>query len=402
MIGEGVEILFLTDHLGGREENQSLLELFQHLELLGHDVKLLCRAAGPGLGEFEVIESPGLGRWWQRPWTIRALDLHSDDQGPRLLQILSADMAEVGLDIAERGRIPYLLGVEEYPRRRSRLRLSRMWCRGIVSTNQELARSLVREYGVPSDLIRWIPRGVAVTPGVAGPSKAGKVPVVGAAGPLVRSSGFPTFLNAARRVIDSGLDAEFLIGGQGHDEGDLRRRAERLKISERLTFADELPIGLTFWEVLDLYCQTSIAPTSGRPLTLAMANGVPSIAADVEGLRSLIRDGETGRIVPPGDPAALAEAIIGLLLDREKAGLLGQEARRVVQEDHRPSLEAARLHALYRENVEDGLGPKDCGLARRQTAFDAGSGLDAGRVIGGIADPWTVPVDRPEPFRPAS
>jgi glycosyltransferase involved in cell wall biosynthesis len=212
--------------------------------------------------------------------------------------------------------------------------------------------------------------------------------VVGAAGPLVSGSGFATFLNAARKVVDAGVDAEFLIAGQGEDEGDLRRRADRLRIAERLTFADEIPVGLTFWDVLDLFCETSVVPTVGRPLILAMASGVPSIATNVEGLRTLIRDQETGLMVPPGDSQALAQSIIGLLKNPERARELGANGQKRVLLDHRPDLEAERLHALYTRIAEAGLGPQDSGFASRNTAFDTESGLDAGRVIGGIVAPW--------------
>ncbi len=180
------------------------------------------------------------------------------------------------------------------------------------------------------------------------------------------------------------MDAEFLIAGEGEDEGELRRRAERLRIAERLTFADDIPDGLTFWDVLDIYCQTSVVPNVGRPLTQAMASGVPSIASDVEGLRSLVKEGETALIVPNGDSNALSKAILSLLRDHENAGILGEAGRRAVLEEHDPEAEAEQLHQLYRGIVETGLGPQDSGLASRTVAFETTSGLDSGRGIAGL------------------
>jgi glycosyltransferase involved in cell wall biosynthesis len=394
MVELGCDILFLADRLGGREEVQAIVGLLTRLEDLGHGTRLICQSAVAEHGPLDLTESPGLGRRWQRPWTIRNLDLGGLASRPRIMHVLSASMADAGLEIAERWRIPYLLCVEEFPRREARLRLSRMWCRGLVATNRELSRALTHDFAIPGHCIHEIPRGLSEPESPTRPTSSGRVPVIGAAGPLNLGSGFSTFLNAARKVVDAGLDAEFLIAGQGEDEGDLRRRAERLRIAERLTFADEIPIGLSFWQVLDVYCQTSVTPTVGRPLTLAMASGVPSIATDVEGLRTLVEDGETGLIVPHGDSVALARSIVGLLQDREEAGRLGEAGRKAILRDHHPDLEAERLHAVYRGIVEAGLGPQDSGLASRTAADETTSGLEDGRVGGGrgvATFPWLGP-----------
>ena len=210
------------------------------------------------------------------------------------------------------------------------------------------------------------------------------MPVVGAAGPLVAASGYGIFLNAARKVIDAGVDAEFLIAGQGDDEGDLRRRAERLRIADRLTFAEGVTVGLTFWDVLDVYCQTSVAPTVGRPLALAMAAGVPSITTDVEGLRTLVRDGETGLTDPStATPAALARAIVDLLTDRGRARQLGEAGRGSILGDHHPDREAERLDRLYGSIIAAGLEPRGFGAwSRRIVGYDADPGCS--REVGGF------------------
>jgi len=367
MAAIGFEILFLIDRLNHRDDIQSLRALADGLGRFGHDSTFLCLSAPSHHGLDDLAEAPGLARRWQRPWVVRNLDLDDDSGRSRLMHVLSSGMAEAALAIAERWRIPYLLDVEEFPRRDFRLRLSRAWCRGLLVPNHELAVVLSRDYGVPPSSIHEIERGVLASPvsRQQGDSPPVRVPVVGAAGPLVAASGFTTFLNAARKVVDMGIDAEFLIAGQGEDEGDLRRRAERLRIAERLTFADDLPTGLSFWEVLDVFCQTSMAPTVGRPLMTAMASGVPSIATDVEGLRSLVDPGVTGLVVPHGDSSALAGSIVALLLDRDRARSLGEAARQAVSGAHHPDRETNLLDALYRQVSAEQPGTHDSGLASR-------------------------------------
>jgi glycosyltransferase involved in cell wall biosynthesis len=69
--------------------------------------------------------------------------------------------------------------------------------------------------------------------------------------------------------------------------------------------------------------------SEGLPLSVieAMAAGLPVVASDVGGLRELVRDGETGTLVPPGDPAALANALRPLVADRELRRCFGSAGR---------------------------------------------------------------------------
>lgn len=60
--------------------------------------------------------------------------------------------------------------------------------------------------------------------------------------------------------------------------------------------------------------------------------GRPIVASDIDGVREEVRHNETGILVPPADPIALADAILSLLDDREKAERLGREARKDAEE----------------------------------------------------------------------
>ena len=89
----------------------------------------------------------------------------------------------------------------------------------------------------------------------------------------------------------------------------------------------------------------------GMVLTRAFACAVPVVASDIDGYRDVMTD-ETGLLVPPGDPAALAEAVVTLLEDEALRRRLGTAARAVAVERYSWSSIAERLAEVYRLVVE--------------------------------------------------
>jgi glycosyltransferase involved in cell wall biosynthesis len=345
-------VLLLTRMLAGNEPGRDWKTLVASLADRGVSCRFLSVGCETGRDhEMQVVECPGLGRIWQRAWSIRRLD---PSICRPLIHVLDASLSDVGLALAEHWAVPYVQTIEEFPPADSVLRVSRRWCRMLLPTSNVLADDLARTLNVPRDLLRVIRPGVSRTEPARAPRLAStRVAVVGAAGPLVAASGFFTFLTAARRVLDTGADVEFVVIGQGEDEVDLRRRADRLRMSDRITFAGRPIQGLSPWDAMDVYCQTSTTPTTGFPLIRAMARGVPSIVADVQGPRSLVADGHSGLIVPPEDSQALARSILSLLADPTWAAELGTRGRDSIRETHDSTIEADRLIGVYNQAIAD-------------------------------------------------
>lgn len=362
MSGAARSVLLVAGPLGVHDDGRSIVPFLDRLAGLGLDPHVLClEAAGDVAADRRVVECPGLAHRWRRPFTLRGLRFGDSLDRPDLLHALGIDLAELALAIAEHWSVPYVLTVDEFLPPSGGLRVSRRWCRRLIAASRELADELRNQLRVPSPLVAEVNPGLELPDEAAPRSADRRVAVIGTAGPLVAGSGFATFLNAARRVLDAGVDAEFVIAGQGEDEVDLRRRADRLKIADRVTFAGIPVVGLRFWSVLDVYCQTSLVPSVGHTLATALAFGVPSVASDIQGLRAMLTHGETGLCVPPGDSPALARAITDLLADRKAAHALGQAGRAQIGRDFRPEDEALQLANVYDEAVE---APAAC-LVRR-------------------------------------
>jgi glycosyltransferase involved in cell wall biosynthesis len=224
---------------------------------------------------------------------------------------------------------PLILTIHDFLRPRVRLSVDRRVCRRVIAVSDAVRTHLIEQHHLPPDLVTVISSGVScrrdepVEP-VLNPAKT---PVVGTAGPLEAVKGFPFFLGAAARVHATGRDVEFLVAGAGPEEQNLRRLARELEIAQRVTFLPNLSDFSPALEAMDVFCLPSLRQGLGTIMLEAMALGRPVIATKVGGVFQVIRDGETGLLVPPSDSAQLAEKILELLDDPEKARRLGQAAR---------------------------------------------------------------------------
>lgn len=143
-------------------------------------------------------------------------------------------------------------------------------------------------------------------------------------------------------------DLELVCAGDG-DREPVRRLAHALDLPVRLPGWVSGPTKEALFAQADLLCLPSF--DEGLPMAVleAMAHGLPVVASRVGGLPDLIADGRTGLLVPPGDAAALAEALGSLLRNPVRAAELGSAGRVAIQAAMTPGAVFAKLDALYAE-----------------------------------------------------
>jgi glycosyltransferase involved in cell wall biosynthesis len=141
---------------------------------------------------------------------------------------------------------------------------------------------------------------------------------------------YPTMLQAARRMVDAGDAVEFLSVGQGPLAESLEVERDRLGLGERFRFLGYREDPVRVLIAADVFCLSS--RFEGLPIALleAMAAGLPVVVTAVGGVPAVIRDGQEGLLVPPGDPAALAAAL-GTLRDPALRSRLAAAATERVQ-----------------------------------------------------------------------
>ncbi|MBC8075832.1 MAG: glycosyltransferase, partial [Chloroflexales bacterium] len=118
-------------------------------------------------------------------------------------------------------------------------------------------------------------------------------------------------------------EAHFMWIGTGELLDEARALAQRLQIAARCHFLGHVEAGAALLGMCDVFWLTSRFEGMPYALLEALACGLPAVATAVVGNRDVLDDGRCGVLVPPDDPAALAQATVRLLEDRDEATALG-------------------------------------------------------------------------------
>jgi len=238
----------------------------------------------------------------------------------------------------------------------------------IVAVSRDLKGQLVSR-GVPADKVEVIPNGVdsRFCPGDQAEARRRlDLPEAGAllgfVGLLVPVKGLDVLLDAMARL--DGPAAHCVLVGDGPERQALEARARALGLGARLHFAGQRPAGeipdwLNAFDALVLPSRSE-----GRPNVVleAMSSGLPVVATRVGGTPELVRPGDTGWLVEPEDPAALAAALGELLGLADLGRGMGARGREViVSEGLTWEANARRTEELYsRLRREAKGGPSPC------------------------------------------
>jgi glycosyltransferase involved in cell wall biosynthesis len=138
-----------------------------------------------------------------------------------------------------------------------------------------------------------------------------------------------------------------VIAGDGPERDRLVARAARAGIADAIRWLGFVPRADRLYAAADVAVLPSHSEGSPNALLEAAAFSLPVVATAVGGIPETIQHGQSGLLVPPGHPAALADALRDVLCDLRLAARLGREARRVVERCHDPLPRARALISLY-------------------------------------------------------
>jgi glycosyltransferase involved in cell wall biosynthesis len=350
-----MRLLAYTDPtaLGGAD-----LALAHVLERLDSGIEVAVAGVSPAIVErvaagrpgaiLELIDAPRSGH------DARALAAHLSTVRSFAPNIVHASLAspwscQYAIAAAALSRTP-VVAVYQLPRpamnRRQRVlrRLTSPAVARHVGVGERTAREVEQLLGLPVGTVRTIHNGVPDEP-LEAHERPFPGPVVGAVGRLEPQKGFDVLLRALRDVPQ----ASAVIVGDGEHRDELHTLADRLGIGERVRWIGWRDDRRSYLPWFDVFVLPS--RFEGFPLALleALLAQKAVVASEVGSVAEAVLPDQTGLLVPPDDPAALAAGIRKLLGDEALRGRLGAAGRELVRSNFTASHMARSFESLYAE-----------------------------------------------------
>jgi len=177
--------------------------------------------------------------------------------------------------------------------------------------------------------------------------------IIGTVGRLNWAKDQASLIRAFRLVREARRDVALVIIGDGELRDTLRACAFDEGIAGCVHFLGDRNDVRELLQGLDLFVLSSVTEGYSMALLEACATGLPIVATDVGGNAEIVFDESTGRLVPPCDPPALAEAIVGMLHESRRAAAFGLAARAWVEAHGSLATMSARYGRLYLGDMEN-------------------------------------------------
>ena len=225
-----------------------------------------------------------------------------------------------------------------------------------VITVSELQRHSYERIGVPARLLTTVPNGIRSRGQGPGRQHAraalglpANAPVVLTVGRLLEYKGQRHLVDAVPELAARFPDLQVVVLGAGPLHAALAEQAAALGVADRVHLPGFRPDARALLDAADVFALPSRQEAMPLAALEAMDAGLPVVATRVFGSAEVVADGETGLLVRPGDPRALAGALGELLADRERAARLGRAGRRRYLERYTSDRMARDTLVVYRD-----------------------------------------------------
>jgi glycosyltransferase involved in cell wall biosynthesis len=219
----------------------------------------------------------------------------------------------------------------------------------ICPTSESAATMVQAAYNLPANRFSIVPNGVSSDFLLREPTPYRPEGPIVFFGRIEYSKGVDVLLEALSALAESGIRRRCIIAGRGHAEAAVDRRIATYGLGDLI----ERPGWLSPDALVELLYDASVAvlpsreESFGNAMAEAMAAGVPVVSTRAGSIPEVVIDGETGRLVPPGDAEALATAIRDVLESPDDARSLGRAGRERVESTFTWPAVARRMERLY-------------------------------------------------------
>lgn len=224
--------------------------------------------------------------------------------------------------------------------------------RVIVAVSTEGQKALDR---VAGGKVHLVPNGVDLERFQPGHPR-NSAPCVLYAGLLTPRKGVVDLLQASEALRSRGVPHELWLAGGTPDEGPEAERAVRAAAGPEVRFLGPQPYEsmAELYRQADVFCLPSWWEAMPLSVLEAMASGLPVVATTVGEVPQVVDPGRSGYLVPPRDPAALADALERLLVDVDARQRMGTESRRIAAERFDARANADAMSRLLRAVAQSG------------------------------------------------
>jgi glycosyltransferase involved in cell wall biosynthesis len=264
----------------------------------------------------------------------------------------SCQYAVAAATLVRRPRVVAVYQLAVPPVSAAQLRAKRLTARGVdahVGVGRRTSREVEALVRLPAGGVRTIHNGV---PDEAASPLASQRPgqVIGAVGRLEHQKGFDVLVRALAEVPEATL----CLVGDGSERASLERLAHQLEVADRVRWHGWTDDPRSLLGTFDVFALSS--RFEGFPLVVleALLARAAVVATDVGSVAEAVVDGETGLLVPPEDPSALAAALRRGLADADLRRRLGESGRRLVLERFTADHMTRGFEALYGELLSGG------------------------------------------------
>jgi glycosyltransferase involved in cell wall biosynthesis len=214
-----------------------------------------------------------------------------------------------------------------------------------IAASRGLARYLAATEGFVEDRFEIVPYGIAAGDDATAYAGPPRIICVGRMIPMKGHIVLLRALAAARRRVP---EIELKVAGQGPLEPTVRALSKELALEDRVRFVGHVAPIQRALEDASVVVVPSLGEGFGMVALEAMERARPVIASAIGGLADIVRDGETGLLVPPGEAEALAHAIVELASHPERAAQMGEAGRRRALRCFPEAGPVDRVETLYR------------------------------------------------------
>jgi glycosyltransferase involved in cell wall biosynthesis len=199
----------------------------------------------------------------------------------------------------------------------------------VIAISQSVKKSLTKYEFIPKNKIFVLPNCIDYKKfnKVATPrniSKNEKI-VIGTVGRLEKEKGINFLLLSMNSILTKFPNVKLEIVGDGSAATELKKLSEKLNISNSVFFFGKFVDVIPFYSRMDIFVLPSILEGFGIVLLEAMAAGIPVVATNVNGIKEVVVHKDSGLLVPPKNPKAIADSVSSIIDDPELAENLASE-----------------------------------------------------------------------------